>query len=354
MGLLDQEEKTEKPTQRRLEKARQKGTVAHSQDFPAVFSLVLGLVVLSSLGGEWSARWNTLWAETAKTLPQVGLDDASWWHPVRVAAGGLALLFVPILVACAGGAFIMGWGQTGFLVSPALLKPDFSRLNPAPGFVKLFSAQNFSNSLKVFCKALGLSWITYRTFQVFLKDAPFLADASPRALGAEGWLLSKKMLWECAWFFLAIAVWDYWREFQRVRGELRMSKQEVKDENKETEGNPQIKSRIKTLMRKMASRRMMERVPTADVVVTNPTHLAVALRYLPKLKAPEVVAKGADNIAWRIRQIAAANNVPIVENKPLAQLLYKKTEVGDPVPVALYQAVAEVLAYVYRLKTRRR
>jgi flagellar biosynthetic protein FlhB len=236
------------------------------------------------------------------------------------------------------------------MFSGRLARPDFSRLNPAAGLGRMLSARGWKEAFYLLFKAVGIAYVATRTFRAFQDEMIFYTDGNARVLGAQVWRLTLKMLGEVFLLVSGFAVWDYARERRRVNQELRMTKQEVKDEHRESEGNPQTKNRLRQLMRKMASRRMMSRVPKADVVITNPTHLAIAIRYRSTMKAPEVVAKGADLIAKRIREVALAHGVPLLENKPLAQLLYKKVEVGGVVPVALYQAVAEVLAYVYRRK----
>ncbi|MBL8022914.1 MAG: flagellar biosynthesis protein FlhB [Elusimicrobia bacterium] len=352
MAANDGKEKTEKPTPRRLEKAKKEGTVAHSREVPGVAALALGIIAIGATGSAWKGRWATLWNEISLALSRAPLMEENIFEPIQRSVISLLWLFAPILLACASGALVFGWGQMGFRFTPGLLKPKFDKLNPITGFGRLVSIRQWVDAGKTALKASGFGFIAYLTLKVFWAQAPLMVEMSPAALAESTWALSSKMLWQCTAFFVAIAVWDYAKEFRRVSKDLRMTLQEVKDENKETEGNPQIKSRIRTLMRKMSSRRMMSQVPKADVVVTNPTHLAVAIQYRSRMRAPEVVAKGAGLMAQRIRETALANGVPLLENKPLAQLLYKKVEVGDPVPVGLYQAVAEVLAYVYRLKNR--
>ncbi len=352
MGLFSDDGKTEKPTPRRLEKARKEGTVAHSREVPAAASLAMGVVAIGAIGALWRTRWASLWGDIGSALSRVPHEDAHIFEPIQHSITSLLLLFAPILVAAAGGALVFGWVQTGFMMTPQLLRPKFDRLNPLPGFGRLVSFRQWTDAGKTAIKAAGFAWIAYLSLKVFMGLAPAMADLAPAQMATQIWDVSSTMLWRCTMFFVAVAAWDYFKEFRRVQQDLRMTFQQVKDETRETEGNPQIKSRLRQLMRKMGSRRMMSRVPKADVVVTNPTHLAVAIQYGPRMKAPEVVAKGAGLMAKKIRETALAHGVPLLENKPLAQLLYKKVEIGDPVPVGLYQAVAEVLAYVYRLKNR--
>jgi flagellar biosynthetic protein FlhB len=312
----------------------------------------MGIIAIGATGAGWKGRWAILWNDISLALARAPLMEDRVFESIQHSMIGILMLFSPILLACAGGALVFGWGQMGFRFTPGLLKPKFDKLNPLTGFGRLVSVRQWVDAGKTALKAAGFGFIAYLTLKIYWDQAPLMAELSPASLAESAWALSSKMLWQCTAFFVAIAVWDYSKEFRRVSQDLKMTLQEVKDENKETEGNPQIKSRIRSLMRKMSSRRMMSQVPKADVVVTNPTHLAVAIQYRSRMRAPEVVAKGAGLMAQRIRETALAHGVPLLENKPLAQLLYKKVEVGDPVPVGLYQAVAEVLAYVYRLKNK--
>lgn len=352
MALGGGDDKTEKPSPRRLEKARREGRIAQSRELASAAALLFAFVTLSAFGGEWVARWGALWSEIARAFPRVATLDPASLEPVRRAVVSLGGLFVPVLAAAAGGALLFGWGQTGLLFSPSLLRPQASRINPASGFARLLSPRNATELLKTLLKASVLAFLSVRALTAFWAEAPFLADHAPRSMGGRVWELTCDLFRSAVIFFASLGVLDYFLERRRVEGELRMTRQEVKDEHREQEGNPQIKSRLRGLMRRWAGRRMMSRVPKADVVVTNPTHLAVALQYTRRMRAPEVVAKGADALALRIREVAAAHGIPVLENKPLAQILYRKVDVGDPVPVGLYQAVAEVLAYVYRLKNR--
>lgn len=353
MSILSGDDKTEKPTHQRLVKARKEGTIAQSREIPAAAALAMGVFALGATGAAWRGRWAALWSDISGALTRVPRMEEGIFEPIQRSIVSLLLLFAPILVASAAGALAFGWAQTGFQFTPNLLRPKFSRLNPIEGFARLISVRQWIDAGKTLLKATGFGFIAYLTFKVFWEQAPAMADLGPGALAGKTWVLSSKLLWRSTAFFVAVAGWDYFKEFRRVNQDLRMTFQEVKDESRETEGNPQIKSKIRNLMRKMAGKRMMSRVPKADVVITNPTHLAIAIQYRPKMRAPEVVAKGAGLMAQKIRELAMASGVPLMENKPLAQLLYKKVEVGDPVPVGLYQAVAEVLAYVYRLKHRK-
>jgi flagellar biosynthetic protein FlhB len=338
------DQKTEQATPRRRQKARDEGRVAQSRDIPSAAAFLAGLSVLWSTREAWVSSWSSTWQATCVDLAHPAVP----WRTLAVFPCLLGL----VLAASTGAALLIGWGQTGFLYSPKAMSVDMSRLDPFSGLGKLVSGKAWMETLKTVLKAgiiLAVAW-------VFLKD--FARDASGWG-GVSAFELYSKMTsegfrlaWRCSIVLIVLAAADYIYQRQIFEMDLMMTRREAKEEVKESEGNPQIKSRIRALMRRIATRRMMSKVPKADVVVTNPTHFAVALQYSNKMSAPQVVAKGADLIAKKIREIASANGVPIVENKPLARILYQKVDIGRSVPVELYQAVAEVLAYVYRLKKK--
>lgn len=343
------EQKTEQPSAHKLEKARRRGQIPQSRDIPAVAALIGAVSALTFASQGWTAHWGALWREALARAARLDAADPLG-EAFRLFLSGSRDLFAPILLSAALCALAAGAAQSQGLLSVELLRPDWSRANPGAGLKRLTGFRNAADALKVLLKAVGFALIAG---PVVWKTA--VRPPADPALGAAVWAAAlgksfQSVLNTAALFFGGLAAWDYYRQRRRWSADLRMTKQEVKEEHRELEGNPQIKSRIKSLRKKWAARRMMSQVPKADVVVTNPTHLAVAIRYRPKAGAPEVVAKGADLVAQRIREIARRNGVPLLENKPLAQLLYQKVDVGSPVPVALYQAVAEVLAFVYRTK----
>jgi flagellar biosynthetic protein FlhB len=245
--------------------------------------------------------------------------------------------------------------QTGFLVAPEALRPDFNRLNPLTGITRYFSARGLVETIKACAKIAIIAWIAWSTISgSYTHMLDMMKQDLPTILTVLGDLIYRLALRICG-FLLVLAAADY--AYQRVSFEksIRMSKTEVKQESKQAEGSPIAKSRQRAQMRMMAKKRMMSDVPLADVIITNPTHFAVALKYDGMgMVAPRVVAKGADLIAARIREIAQENGVPIVENPPLARNLYKNVEVGQDIPPDLYSAVAEVLAYVFQINARKR
>lgn len=265
----------------------------------------------------------------------------------------IARMILPLL----GVAFVAGLAisylQVGFVFSGEGLSIKLSRLNPIEGFKRLFSKRAGVELFKSVWKVSAVGYIAYSAVSENLSLFPQLMDGELMTAVS----LVKEMVFGIAWkvglLLLALALIDFFYQWWELEKSLMMSKQEVKDEFKQTEGDPQIKAKIKEQQRRMAMRRMMSQVPQADVVITNPTHYSVALSYQAKeMEAPMVVAKGQDLVALRIREIAREHGVTIVEDKPLAQALYRTVEIGDLVPPELYQAVAEVLAFVYRLKRK--
>lgn len=245
--------------------------------------------------------------------------------------------------------------QTGFVISAQVLVPDFNRLNPLNGLQRFLSAHGLVETLKSLGKLAIIAYISYSTIsasypallETIRKDIPSIMAFAGDSL--------YRLALRIGMFLLALAAADYAYQRWSFERSIRMTKTEVKQEHKQHEGNPQIKARIRARQRQLARRRMMEEVPKADVVITNPTHYAVALRYdAATMAAPQVVAKGADLIAQKIRDTAAEHQVPIVQNAPLARALYRQVDIGREVPADFYAAVAEILAYVYQLNAQRR
>jgi len=230
------------------------------------------------------------------------------------------------------------------------MTPKLSKLNPLQGIKKLFSLKSLNELVKSLVKVTIVGWVSVKTVMADLDSIPGLMQLGVYdILAFIGKVAFRIGLYTCL-VLIVLAIFDYiFQRWQHEKG-LKMSKQEVKDENKMTEGDPAVKARIRSIQREMAQRRMMEAVPEATVVITNPTHLAIALKFESDFHAPVLVAKGAGKLAERIREVARANDVPVVEQKPLARTLYKAVEIGDFIPAELYRAVAEILAYVYRIK----
>lgn len=350
----DNLEKTEEPTPKRQEEARSKGQVARSRVLIPTATLLGAAVGLSLAGKELLTRLGRLFTAFLALVGERKELSLEELFALAVQSGWLFLpvlapLFAGILLAGAGSGFL----QTGGLWTTKPLRPDLTRLNPLAGLRRLLGLEAVTELGKALLEILCLGALGFFFFRAHL---PALAALTTLEVGdillygsREGvWLLKAGVM-----IMAILAGMDYLVQRWRTQTQLRMSRQEVKEEMREQEGDPLLKGRLKSLRQRLARQRMMAEVPKADVVITNPTELAVALRYsLNQMKAPLVVAKGAGFVAHRIRAIARENSIPLMENKPLARLLYREVEVGQEIPETLYRAVAEVLAYVFRLRRR--
>jgi flagellar biosynthetic protein FlhB len=345
-------ERTEQATPRRLEKARKEGQFAVSREFVAAVQFMAFVAAVASFGGDWWSGLEDIFRLAVQRAfrPEMGMAEA-----VLVGRDALMrafLLFAPTLGILLLVTLAMQFATTGLGVSLKKLAPDLARLSPVsrlkdlPG-QNLHAALQAALLLPVFGWAV---WVVARDSAERFQALPFLA---PSAAARETGAAIVELLWQGAGVFLIAGAVDLFRQRRRWRKQMRMTKHEVRQEIKESDGNPQIKGRIRRLQRDMARKCMMQEVPRATAVVVNPTHYAVALRYsMEAMAAPMVVAKGRNYLALRIRERARQHGVPIVENPPLAQALYKSADVGQEIPAHLYRAVAEILAYIYRLMHR--
>lgn len=347
------EEKTEKPTPKRREEAREKGEVAKSRELPSVAVLLTAMVILALSGSHLYAQIQKI-MRGALSLPLTG--DLSLTDFMAFAQEMMMLFILSMIPLFSGiviAALLSNIVQVGFMLSPELIKPKLSKLDPMKGVQRLFSRQSFMELFKTISKLGIVGTVAYLALIGEMRHLISVADTDPNAIFMYILITLFKISIKCTAVILLLAIMDY--AFQRWEFEkrIKMSRKEIKDEFKRTEGDPLIKSRIRSIQMQMARRRMMQDVPKADVVITNPTHLAVALSYDSSLMhAPKVLAKGAGDIAKKIKDVAEKHQIPIVENKELARNLYKLVDVGREIPSALYHAVAEVLAYIYKLKGR--
>jgi flagellar biosynthetic protein FlhB len=347
-------DKTEKATPKRKREAREKGQIFKSTEIINAFSLLAMFGVLSIFGNmiidNTKAMMDHFFSQTPGAVTQATVSNA---------LGNAVLYFLnivaPVLVAAFLCAVIFNIAQVGFVFSTKALAPKFERISMGAGIKRIFSKRTLIELVKSIIKIAILAWVAYGEYEGRLKQFPGLMGED---LGYSIAAFAKMVLdvaFKLAIAFAIFAPFDYMYQRWKYNKDLMMTKQEVKDEYKLTEGNPQTKSRISQKQRQMSRMRMVQAVKEADVVITNPTHYAIALSYKEnKHKAPVVVAKGVDFLAQRIKEKAREFKVEIVENKPLAQSLYFFCEVGDEVPEDLYKAVAEILAYVYRLKGKAR
>ncbi len=342
--------RTEKATPRRRQKAREEGSVPRSADFNSVILLWGNFFLFLGLGGATLALLVNQVAHFFQVARPGALADAAratLLADVFMIAGRLLLPFLGLnlLVALA-----TGFAQRGFSFSAKPLQPKFERLNPAQGFKRLFSARSIVELIKSLAKFALLAWIAYVVLEPRI---PLLLDTLKLPLGQSLDIFQSAVfaLYRNVMLaMLVLGVADFAWQRSSWEKSIRMTKQEVKDEMKDTEGTPEIKQRQRAIMMAVARRRMLAEVPKATVVVTNPTHVAVALRYDEKTSAPVCVAKGLDHLALKIREKARATGVPILERPDLARALYKTVKLEQPIPRDLYQAVAQVLAFVYRLR----
>lgn len=344
-------DKSEEPTGKRLEESRKKGQIARSRELNTVAVTMAGIGGLLAYGGDFGQALLELMRANFALSRDVLLDDGSM-ALYLLASGKFALeaimpLLVILLIASILGPIALG----GWLFSPEALAPKASRMNPGSGLKRMFSTQALAELLKALAKFTVILLVALAVLSADQDDLLAMANEPLEAAiihSAEvvGW----SMLWMSCGLILIAAVdvpfqlWDH-------KQKLMMTKQEVRDEYKDSEGKPEVKSRIRQMQREMAERRMMAAIPTADVVITNPTHFAVALKYDPaKGTAPVLLAKGGDFMALKIREIAQQHKVMVLESPGLARAVYFSTELDQEIPAGLYLAVAQVLAYVYQLK----
>jgi len=347
------QEKTEAPTTRRLREARQKGDVVKSQEVPAAAVLLAGLLTLYLLADFLmqrlllTLRYYLGNAQTFKIIPEnmPGLTREAMLHFVILVGPLMVILMVVALVA--------NYAQVGVVFSMEKITPQLAKINPLEGIKRLFSIQTLAQTVKSIAKLVIVGYVAVREVYTVLPVIPTLADQEVYAIMAFAGRVAFRIFLKAALIIALLAAADYIFQRWQFMKKMKMTKQELREEAKQTEGDPMIKGRIRSIQFAMARRRMMAEVPKAEVIITNPVRLAVALRYDPaEMAAPTVVAKGAGFLAQRIKEIAREHSIPIVEDKPLARAMYKSVKLGGMIPDNLFQAVAEVLAYVYSLKKR--
>jgi flagellar biosynthetic protein FlhB len=344
-------EKTEPASARRLEKAREEGNVARSRELTTL--VMLG----TAIGGLWFTAESLGGMMSASLRRAMQFDRSLAYEPNRMLAetGWMALqallalapLFAMMVLAAVVAPMMLG----GWLLSGKAVSPNFGKLNPLAGIGRMFSTQSLAELFKALAKSALIGGVAYMVISDNLESMMQLMEQPVRAALPQTVMLIARNCALIAAALLLVAMvdvpWQLWTYYKK----LRMSREDLRQEHKESEGDPHIKAQIRRQQQAMAKRRMMAEVPKADIVVTNPTHFAVALRYVDSdMRAPRVVAKGTDLIAQRIREIAVAHKIAILEAPPLTRALYKHTRIGDEIPSGLYTAVAEVLAWVYQLK----
>jgi flagellar biosynthetic protein FlhB len=347
-------EKSQDATQHRREQAREKGQVARSQDLGSGLLLLGGLTILWWTGGALIEYMGSYTMHQLGGKPWLTADVDFATNHFHEVVGGLSTAMLPIFLGLMALGVVCGMMQVGILFLPEKLMPDFSRLDPLAGFSRIFSmsgaARLFFGSIKI----LVAGSVAYVTLSSERDTILLLTELS---IGEIGTYLLEILFWttiKIAAALVLLALLDYGFQWWKQEQDLRMTQQEVREEMKNLQGDPQIAARRRQVQRQLVMARLSSTVPKADVIITNPTELAIAIQYEPAtMAAPIVVAKGAGVLAQRIRRLALENGIPIVEKKPLAQALYKEVDVDRPVPHQMYAAVAEVLAYVYQLKNKK-
>jgi len=350
-------EKTEEPTAKRLDDARKKGQVAKSQEVTVAADLLAFFLMIKILAPTIGQRSVSIFEKVYEEIPYMIEQEAGelpkllFKKTVISFILDVIIMIIPFLLISFALALLCNYIQIGFKVTTEPMKPKFNKLNPMEGFKRIFSTQSLFNLFKSLLKIILISAVVY----VVLKgreESLFLLYDMPlkQAISLMGDIVTDVGI-KCGAVYFLIAAADLFYQKHKFHEDMKMTKQEVKDEYKNSEGDPQIKSKQKQRMREASQRRMMSNLPKADVVITNPTHYAVALKYNQEEDpAPIVIAKGSDYVAIKIKEIAKDNDIEIVENKPLARMLYANVEIDEQIPPELYKAVAEVLAYVYKLK----
>jgi flagellar biosynthesis protein FlhB len=343
--------RSEKPTARKLQKAREKGQVTRSKEVPSAAVLLGSLLVLYYFGQtifhtlEYQMRHLCNFRVPSEiTLPYLsGL--------IGNPGGRVVMVVGPILMAAMIFSIAANMMQGGLAFSTESLGFHFSKLSPKSGLSRIVSKNGLMELVKSLLLIIACSIISYQVISKHFSLYPRLILMDVRALLYWTVTISFEIIIRVAILLVIIAIADYYFQKYRFTEQLKMTKQEVKEEFKEMEGDPTTKGRIRRIQREMARKRMMADVPNADVIITNPTHYAIALSYkMESMEAPKVIAKGVGFLALKIRELAQEHGIPLVENKPLAQTLYKSVEIGESIPGNLYKAVAEILAYVYKAK----
>jgi flagellar biosynthetic protein FlhB len=351
----DDRDRTESPTEKRLEEAREKGQVPRSRDLSAAAVVLAGGLGLNSLGSLAGGRLLSMMHDGLSVSAAEAFDTGQMLSQLEHAAAQGVIAIAPLLGLLIAAALLAPMAIGGWNFSATALVPDFGRLNPLAGLARVFSMRGFIELGKALARVIVVVLIgvavlrrQFHSFNALELEAPRVAISHALSLCGSAFISLGAALGIIAIVDVPLALWQHNKS-------LRMTKQEIRDENKESQGNPEARGRIRNVQQAMARKRMMQKVPTADVVITNPTHFAVALRYdETRMQAPIVIAKGKDLIAQRIREIAVEHNVPLVEAPPLARALHANCELGEAIPARLYAAVAKVLTYVYQLRTARR
>ena len=338
--------KTEQATPKRREKAREQGQIARSRELPSVLALIGAVSAVCIVSHGAVTHWTTLYRNVLEFAATGDLESNGplfFWSSVELFRWILPILLTALTLSVAAGL-----AQGGFSIAPEAMALKFERFNPASKVGQIFSLSGLSNLLKSLLPFAAIAWIAEHSMSNHWGLMVRASSLGIRELSS----IIGGMIYEVGWkACLILIAWsgiDYLLTWQKMEGDLKMSREEIKEEHKSSDGHPLIKSRIRRMQRRIRKKQALAAAATATVVVTNPTHYAVALRYTPEMAAPIVVAKGMNLLAQQIKALAAENGILVLENKPLAQALYKSVEVDQAIPSALYQAVADILVVVFR------
>jgi flagellar biosynthetic protein FlhB len=345
-------EKTEDPSQRRLQEARERGQIPRSRELTNFATMMGGSATLVAIGGSLSSHLSQLMRSGLSIDPESLSDSHFMIAALTRAALTATTALLPVFGTLIGLVLLASVVLGGWNFSPNAMAPDFTRLSPLSGIKRLFGLHGASELGKALLKLAVVGGVCFFIVTWLFGDVMSLGRMSPRAaVGRGAGLLGWSFVWLCASLAL-VAIVDVPLQLFQFKRQLRMTRQELRDESKELDGRPETKQRIRQMQQMLSRRRMLHKVPGADVVLVNPTHFAVALKYDPKkMRAPRVLAKGADLVATNIRRIAEEHRVPIFESPKLTRALYRSTDLDKEIPAGLYMAVAQVLSYIFRLKT---
>ena len=345
-------ERTEEPSQKRLQDARERGQVPRSRELTNFATMIGGSATLVAVGGSLATHLSQMVRHGLSIDPQRLYAPDSMLNSLGDASLSALIVLLPVFGALIGLVLLASVLLGGWNFSLEAMVPDFTRLSPLSGFKRLFGLRGASELGKALLKCALVGGVCAGIVSWIFGDVLALAHMQPRdAIGRGAGLVSWAFVWLCASLAL-VAIVDVPLQLFQFKQALRMTRQELRDEAKESDGRPETKQRIRQMQQTLARRRMMHKVPTADVVIVNPTHFAVALKYDPmKMRAPRVLAKGVDLVAQNIRRIAEEHRVPVFESPKLARALYRSTDLNKEIPAGLYVAVAQVLSYIFRVRT---
>ena len=343
---MAEDNKTEQATPRRLEKAREQGQIARSRELPSVFALAGVVSVTAMMAPTTVTHWAKLYRETLDVAATGNLESNGpilFWSAIEVMRW-----IVPILLAALALSIFTGLIQGGINFAPSALALKFERFNPASKIQQIFSPVGLGNLLKSLLPFGAILWVTVAAIQTHWQTMVHASSLGLRIFAGFVGSMIFEVTWKAGLILLSWSAVDYFLTWKKMASDLKMTKQEIRQESKDSDGNPIIKSRVRQMQRQMRRRQSLKAAATATVIITNPTHFAIALRYETDMPAPIVVAKGLDLLAVKIKEIARDHDIPVMENRPLAQALYKAVDVGDEIPSALYHAVAEILVLIFK------